>query len=199
MQPAFAGIIRIDVESAAATGRPFAHAARDSRAKCRSSRGFKTVVGRWSGASRNKADANCPRRPSRRSKTTAASIGARLPRELTRGPQDSRRFFGRFDWDRILPDASRCFHPLYKTLVPTLRRRRWTERCRAPRWDHRDGRAQRRKDSIGVTGTDGDGGNLLAVAEAEMRPGFAGVEGFVDAVAGRCESGRWRPSPLPTW
>ena len=41
------------------------------------------------------------------------------------------------------------------------------------------------EETIGVLGIDDDLRNLLAVAQAEMRPGLAGVGGFVDAVAGR--------------
>ena len=39
------------------------------------------------------------------------------------------------------------------------------------------------EDSVGIAGIDGEGGNLLAVAQAEVSPGLAGVSGFVDAVA----------------
>src|SRR5579864_1534460 len=40
------------------------------------------------------------------------------------------------------------------------------------------------KNAIGVPRVDGEGGDLLAIAQAEMRPCFAGVGGFVDSVAG---------------
>ena len=40
------------------------------------------------------------------------------------------------------------------------------------------------EDAVGVAGIDGDLADLLAVAEAEVGPGFAAVGGFVDAVAG---------------
>ena len=38
---------------------------------------------------------------------------------------------------------------------------------------------------FGIARVDGDLRDLLAVAQAEMRPGLAGVGGFVDAVADR--------------
>ena len=39
------------------------------------------------------------------------------------------------------------------------------------------------EEPVGIARVDGDLRNLLAVAQAEMRPGLAGVGGFVDAVA----------------
>ena len=41
------------------------------------------------------------------------------------------------------------------------------------------------ENAIRVARIDGERGNLLSIAQAEMRPGFAGVGGFVDAVADR--------------
>ena len=38
---------------------------------------------------------------------------------------------------------------------------------------------------VGITRMDDEGGDLLAIAQAEMRPGLAGVGRFVDAVAHR--------------
>src|SRR5205823_4836878 len=40
------------------------------------------------------------------------------------------------------------------------------------------------KNAVGIARVNGDGTDLLAVAQAEMLPGLAGVGGFVDAVAG---------------
>ena len=39
------------------------------------------------------------------------------------------------------------------------------------------------EDSIGIAGIDGERGNLLAIAQAEMSPGFSGVGGFINSVA----------------
>ena len=39
------------------------------------------------------------------------------------------------------------------------------------------------EEMVGIARIDGQRGNLLAVAQAEVRPGLAGVGGFVDAVA----------------
>src|SRR6185437_7697455 len=39
------------------------------------------------------------------------------------------------------------------------------------------------KNLVRIFGIHGEFGNLLAVTQAEMRPGFAGVSGFVDAIA----------------
>jgi hypothetical protein len=39
------------------------------------------------------------------------------------------------------------------------------------------------EDSIGVARIDGECGDLLAVAQAEMSPGFSGVGRFIDAVS----------------
>ncbi len=36
---------------------------------------------------------------------------------------------------------------------------------------------------VRISWIDGDLWNLLAIAQAKMRPGFAGVDGFVDAIA----------------
>src|SRR5205823_2900872 len=41
------------------------------------------------------------------------------------------------------------------------------------------------ENAIGIARVNGDGTDLLAVAQAEMLPGLAGVGGFVDAIAGR--------------
>ena len=41
----------------------------------------------------------------------------------------------------------------------------------------------RDEEPVGIAGIDGHLGNLLAVAQAEVRPGLAGVGGLVDAVA----------------
>src|SRR5205085_6909428 len=41
------------------------------------------------------------------------------------------------------------------------------------------------KNAVGIARINGDGTDLLAVAQAEMLPGLAGVGGFVDAIAGR--------------
>ena len=41
------------------------------------------------------------------------------------------------------------------------------------------------EEAVLIAGVDGEGGDLLAVAEAEVGPAFAGVDGFVDAVADR--------------
>ena len=41
------------------------------------------------------------------------------------------------------------------------------------------------EDSIGIARIDGERGNLQAIAQAEMSPGFSGVSRFVDSVADR--------------
>jgi len=54
------------------------------------------------------------------------------------------------------------------------------------------------KDAIRIGRVDDDGANLPRLAQAEMLPGFAGVDRFVDPVATE-RSGRCSPSPLPTY
>ena len=39
------------------------------------------------------------------------------------------------------------------------------------------------EDSIGIARIDGERGNLEAIAQAEMSPGFSGVGRFIDSVA----------------
>ena len=72
---------------------------------------------------------------------------------------------------------------LVEHLLERSRRRRWSGRCRAPDWARRDGPAPRRTAGSGFVRIDFDIGDHLRIAQAQVRPGLAGVGGFVHAVA----------------
>src|SRR5207302_9380976 len=70
-------------------------------------------------------------------------------------------------------DLLKCLSAVRRTKdAPLLIRTVWMS-------EHRD------EEAIGIARIDGEHRNLLAVAEAEVLPRFAGVSGFVGAVAGR--------------
>ena len=77
--------------------------------------------------------------------------------------------------------SRRCSRPS-RGLSARSGRHRWSDKRRAHRSGRKDARARRRT-AVGIAGIDGQRGNLLAIAQAEMRPGLARVGGFVNAVA----------------